>query len=104
MGRGQDAACGRAGDGEGMIDLREHEIGQRFRTRGGGEARLCERTPLEIYKVQHADRERVHFEDGRGVYLDAPPKFDLIRPIYSVPAKTRRIPSAKHMYQLGGGV
>ena len=95
-----------------MIDLRKYEVGQRFKTRGGSEAVILFVDSVQS-RVLHKDKIQYHYANGKCVG-DFARQYDLIRPIYSVPAKTRRIPSAKlmptgyqkqwpHLYQMGGG-
>ena len=95
-----------------MIDLRKYEVGQRFKTRGGREAVILFFCDSVHTRVLHGDKMLYHYSNGE--YNGAFARYDLIRPIYSVPANTRRIPSAKlmptgyqkqwpHLYQMGGG-
>ena len=85
-----------------MINLSEYEIGQRFKTRGGKVATYKHKMG-SWYVCLIYGQHRACFRDGESLELAA---YDLIRPIYRVPAETMRIPSAKltpHIYQIGGG-
>lgn len=85
-----------------MIDLRKYEIGQRFKTRGGKVATYKHKMGTWHICLIYG-RDRIFFCNGVSVARAA---YDLMRPIYRVPAETMRIPSAKltpHIYQIGGG-
>ena len=85
-----------------MINLSEYEIGQRFKTRGGKVA-LYKGGVNGWHYFSINGWDRLFFCNGVSVARAA---YDLMRPIYRVPAETMRIPSAKltpHIYQIGGG-
>lgn len=82
-----------------MIDLSQYEIGQRFRTRSGVAVELrevlCTRTPYP-YVFRRLSGERYYSSASKfGCFLSLrePSAYDIVRPIYSIPANTRRIPS-----------
>ena len=99
-----------------MIDLSQYEIGQRFRTLGGRVAELVDEQTGDYYWLTHSDGlTRPHSKDGlfaRIIAYSEP--YDLITPIYRVPARTRRLPKPNpmptgyerqwpHLHQMGGG-